>query len=547
MNKIDTVRTGIACLLAGLISVQAHAGGFSMGSSKPRTPDGYTTNRPWGNLGASTPAPQYQPPQPFPPGSYYMGAAPETGWYTPALPVNNAVADATPVIETALSETTVYEQQNLIFTVRVVSDGNLAVLDHELPRSEGAILELIDGPVTTSRNNGYNRAPQIVNTFHFRLMPLRAGEVVVPPIRFTGSYAASPQANLPRGSKFSIAAAAPLTLQVQPSDPAVQPWLPLHDLRLHTNMQQDGPVKAGQPVTLTLKLSAQGMQGNLLPSLADQLDSPQFRVYRDSTSTTSGISPNGRYLTGSRTESYTLIPLKDGWIRLPEINVAWWDVDSGQARLAGMPPLESSRVDASSQRAGNDGGESRSLLFWAPMAIALALIAGYLLGAWPRTRPLLARAGTLLGTGARRSAAGIFHIAARIAPTRLLSRLRMGIALLMPQSVKIWMCTRCLATEESPEAWCAEFKSRICQHLEIPAHSPLTRVAERLISARPRTEPARLRALAHRLDSALYGGKPLDFAAWKRELQQLLRPRLLSPLRGRLRGSGSRLPALNPD
>jgi BatD DUF11 like domain len=547
LSDTDTIRACMACLLAVLFTGQADAGGFSMGNSNTHPNDGYITNRPWGNVGASTPAPQYQPPQPYPPGSYYLGAAPDSGWFTPPSPVNNAVASTTPVIETELSDTTVYEQQNLIYTVRVVSDGNLAVLDHELPRNEEAILELIDGPVATSRSNGYNHPAKIVNTYRFRLMPLRAGEIRIPPIPFTGSYAANRQLNLPQGGKFSNAATSPLTLQVRAADPAVQPWLPLHDLRLHTNLQQDGPLKAGQPVTLTLELSAQGIQGNRLPSLAEQLRSPQFRVYRDSTSTTSGTSPDGRYLTGSRTETYTLIPLQDGWIRLPEINVAWWDIDSQQARLAGMPRPETSGIIANPLAASGTDDQSRSPLFWAPMGIAFALIAGYLLGAWHPIRPLFRRTGNWLGASGRRALAVTRHTGSRLAPTRLLGRLRMSIALLMPQSVKIWMCTRCLATEENPEAWCAEFKSRICQHLEIPAHFPLTRVAEHIIAVRPHTEPARLRELAHTLDGAVYGGRPLDFRAWKRELQQLLRPRLLRRARNRLRTTGSHLPALNPD
>jgi hypothetical protein len=116
----------------------------------------------------------------------------------------------------------------------------------------------------------------------------------------------------------------------------------------------------------------------------------------------------------------------------------------------------------------------------------------------------------------------------------------------MPRAVKIWACTRCLAAEDNPHAWCAEFKSRICQHLDIAGHSPLTSIAEKLIATSPRAEPGRLRELAHTLEGAMYGGRALDFKAWKQDLQQQLRPHLLRRSRTRSLRATNRLPALNP-
>ena len=122
----------------------------------------------------------------------------------------------------------------------------------------------------------------------------------------------------------------------------------------------------------------------------------------------------------------------------------------------------------------------------------------------------------------------------------------MGLALLMPMSVKLWMCTRCLHAEDNPQAWCAQFKSRVCQHLDISAHSPLSVVTDKLIAASPQAEPGRLRALANSLDGAIYGGNSLDFPAWKRELSQQLRPRLLRRRQSQRRHTKTLLPALNP-
>ena len=121
----------------------------------------------------------------------------------------------------------------------------------------------------------------------------------------------------------------------------------------------------------------------------------------------------------------------------------------------------------------------------------------------------------------------------------------MGFAQLMPRSIKLWMCTRCLDAEDNPDTWCIEFKSRVCQYLNISEHAPLTRIAEQIIVVNPQAEPARLRALAHSLDGAIYGGSSLDFIAWKREFVHQMRPHLLRRRRSSRR-TKAMLPALNP-
>ena len=110
------------------------------------------------------------------------------------------------------------------------------------------------------------------------------------------------------------------------------------------------------------------------------------------------------------------------------------------------------------------------------------------------------------------------------------------------------MCTRCLDNEDSPAAWCAQFRNQVCSHLDITAHTPLPVIAEKLIEASPQAEAASMRELVHSLDGAIYGTRPLDFPAWKNELRKQLRPRLFQRPRTRTRSrhAKSLLPALNP-
>jgi hypothetical protein len=456
-----------------------------------------------------------------------------------------------PVVEIETSATRLYEQQSIVYTVRVVSSGNLRTLTPVIPRIDGAIMEQVDGPVASTRYSGRSSSLEIVNEYHFKLTPLRSGEIVIPAIQFNGTHVSGRQWNGAPASatanSFSIAADSPLTLQALPADPSVTPWLPLHDLRLRVFLPVDGPVKAGVPVTLTLILTARGALGTQLPSLEPQLKSDNFRAYRDSVSTTNEVSLGGTQLLGNRKEVYTIIPLHDGWIQMPGIQVAWWDVDTNTAMLAGRSG-QYAATSAEPDRADVTGGQQglSTLYIWAPLLIVMGLIVGYWVGAWARTRPLIRSAGARLSASGRRLVQHAAVVGNKLSPVLYLNKIRLGFALLMPATVKLWLCTRCIESEDSPEEWCIQFRSRVCTHLGVSKYAPISAIAEKLIEAQPQAEPARVRALAQSLDNAIYGAGPLDFVAWKKDFRQQLRPRLFRRRRSSLRRASSVLPALNP-
>jgi len=601
MHRMKNPRFCIICLLTTLLaSIAQTASGFSFSFSSNSSQNNgkssrTTTNRPWGNIGEFKPGLQvennlttdpngysysysYQTTNNGAENGYYLGAAPGTGWpgamnplMAPMMPPQQAYAGYSgqmptasstglPTVEVEVSERSPFEQQNIVYTVRVVSSDNLKTLNPILPRIEGAALQKVDGPAASMRTDERGGNREIVNTYHFKLTPLRSGDVVIPAIGFKGTQASSARqyampgmpAAAGAGESFTITASKPLTLNVQPAEPSVKPWLPLNDLRLKASLSNEARVKEGTPVTLTLELDAKGTVGDQLPSLENQLVSDDFRVYRESTNTKNGISSDGGYLIGSRTETYTLIPLKDGWIRLPQLGVAWWDVDTNTAEIAGQADqpevLPGSGSHASGARAVSASGYP--VYFWFPLLITLGMVVGYWLGAWARTRPILksamvATAAVLIPAKQRLITAS--HVAVqRLNILRYLRKLRMGLAMFMPMPVKLWMCTRCVEQEDNPGKWCLQFKNRICQHLRIPSQTPLPQIAERLIELNPQAEPAKIRALVQSLDSAIYGARPLDFNAWKSDFRNQLRPRLFSHRRRSSHRARKELPELNP-
>jgi len=556
MHHRNCVPIFVITLLAGLLSsANVAAMGFSVGSKQSSTNSSRaTSNRPWGNLEAFKPGLKHEP---LP---VYPGVTPASGWYpAQAAVTETASSSSTPVVEVETSEGVLYEQQNIVYTVRVVSSDNLKILNPVIPHIKGAILEQVDGPVASTRNSGRNGSREIVNEYHFKLTPLRPGEIDIPAIKFTGTHVASRQWNgvpgMPvngTGKSFTITSDKPETLRVLPADPSVNPWLPLNDLKLRIQIPENGPAKEGVPVTLTVELTARGALGTQLPSLENQLKSDAFRAYRDSVSTSNGVSRSGTQLIGSRKETYTIIPLQDGWIRLPGVQVAWWDVDTNTPRLAGLPDPAADATAAANSNADVAGARQDlfPVYFWTPLLIILGLVFGYWLGAWGRTRQFLRSAGNRANAwlkaagqlGLQRTVA----VRKQLSPLRYLRKLRMGFAMMMPKTVKLWLCVRCIEGEDTPEAWCTQFRSQVCVRLGLSKHAPITAIAEKIIELQPQAEPARVRALVRTMDNAIYGAGPLDFAAWKKDFKYQLRPHLYRSRRSRLRRAKRELPALNP-
>ena len=563
MRSLNLSKICIICLLASFITGLAHtAYGFSFSvtnsssnsSGKKKSP-ATTTNRPWGNVGPFKQAPMYEPPAAPAANRYYPAVNQPGNWYAAQAPAAATATSAAPRVEVSVSSTTLYEQQNVVYTAQVFSSDNLKTLDPIVPAVTGAVLEKVDGPVASS-----SPSREIINTYRFKLTPLQSGEIVIPAIAFKGTHAADrhwsgfpgvPQAP-GEEAPFTVSSSKPLTFNVMVANPTQQPWLPLNDLKLRSSMSEEQPFKEGKPVTLTLELTAKGALGEQLPSLEQQLPSDQYRIYRDAVTVKNGISRSGDYLIGSRTETYTLIPLKDGWVRLPRITVGWWNVDKDEAMIAGLPDQagESFAAGNSLIEAVTGKNDLFSGLFWAPLLITLGLIAGYWLGVWTRTRPLIDAVRTRVGATLRRvwqyGRAQTRVIWGKVSPVVYINKLRYVFAMMMPKTVRMWMCTRCLEQEETPEVWCQEFKQRICQHLEITPYTPLSVIAEKIITANPQAEPAQIRALVQSLDGAIYGGRPLDFAVWKSDFKRQLRPRLYQRHRTRSRSSRATLPALNP-
>ncbi|WP_246194571.1 hypothetical protein [Allochromatium palmeri] len=514
---------------------------------------GSTQYRPIPPSNAQGVAPSYPPAAPAPAQSPqgYPGQVPNWQPGYPARYAPGSVQPTTtraPTLDWSLEVADPYLQQPAILTLDVVSRDNLSRVNLELPSTSDVLMKTLKGPSTETRANRGQQ--EIVNRFVLTVVPLRTGDLELPPIKVTGTLA-----GLGLGQHYEVSTERPIRLQVRPPMTSVRPWLPLKSLTLKSSLDREGRLEPGQPVTLALEIAAVGGTAVQLPSLENQLTGPDLRVYREQTLTSTELAPDGRQLLASRTEYYTLVPQTGGRVTLPEMSLAWWNVDLGVREVARLP-LKTLDV-----RGGGPFGFSAATLaaspwarLWIPITGVLLLIGGYWIGVFYRGRVLdLGRdLRRLIGRGLsgsyRLTATWIGPRLRPLAPSALLERARETLWRIQPASQHVIAQIRHANRASQPSDWYPRFASAPRGDRVLKGESNQPAVIAHIRAHRPGADPVALARLLSQLDAAIYGGAPLDFPRWKRELmRQARRGSGNKPGRadsGRMRWAA--LPALNP-
>lgn len=259
-----------------------------------------------------------------------------------------------------------YVQEQVPLLVRLYLDDSVRKGNYSEPQIAEAVVERVgqERRYSTVRNGRNYR----VIERRYAVFPQKSGELRIPPVRFEGEIREQPKAQDGRrgqrslreglfgddpffqddffgsdpfddffgGSskpvrKFSSA----LTLKVRP--PAVNRgnWLPASALRLRDSWADAPPqLKAGQPVTRTITIEAEGLTGAQIPSI--DLPAPAgVRIYREPIDNDTRQGSTG--LVGVSRQSVTYIPSNAGDLTLPEMELDWWDTTRDEAATATLP------------------------------------------------------------------------------------------------------------------------------------------------------------------------------------------------------------------
>lgn len=248
-------------------------------------------------------------------------------------------------VEAQASADHVYLGQQILYTVRLFYAGDLDGGSLPNPDVNGAELKQLGNDINYEAvRNG--RRYHVVER-RYALTPHHAGSLVIPSIEFQGEMLERGNPNDPGGffnpgglfgNTTPVTADSPevkIDVQAPPANWGQTTWLPARSLALSLQgLPSDDKLTAGQPLNLHLSVDAQGLSGDALPPLSlPTIDGAT--VYPDQPKTST--HDDGEWLTGHSERGFAIIPQHAGTLTIPEITLTWFDVQSGQKKVATIP------------------------------------------------------------------------------------------------------------------------------------------------------------------------------------------------------------------
>ncbi len=153
--------------------------------------------------------------------------------------------------------------------------------------------------------------------------------------------------------------------------------------------------RVGDSVSRQIRLRATGLLGEQLPEW--NMSMPEsLKIYSDPAEVKT--SNDNHWVTGERFQSFALVPTKPGKIKLPAIEINWWNLQTNQPQVARLPertieilpaalaptqlqPLDTTVTTSTAERLATQEMNSDSWLWQSISAALLALWAGTI-GLW---------------------------------------------------------------------------------------------------------------------------------------------------------------------
>ncbi len=254
------------------------------------------------------------------------------------------------VFQAEVSNDSPYKNEPFLYTAKLISKKSLINLQFNKPDIKDAMVESNGEPKIYHKIANGMRVDII--EFSYLITPLKAGILTIPSASLQGGIPVKKKIQsrsffdqdfdpflLMQGfdqvEPFSIKTKS-VDVDVQPVVLGMLPWLPARSFHIEEIWDESQTLRAGDPISRSFNISAEGLKSGQLPSLNDlQVKGAPFQIYADSPELGEEIK-NGK-ITSYRKEIYTLIPEQAGSLTLPEISVSWWDVLHQEKRTVRIP------------------------------------------------------------------------------------------------------------------------------------------------------------------------------------------------------------------
>lgn len=252
-------------------------------------------------------------------------------------PAQNAENTAEILLEAEAEPKEPYFQAQTLYTVRVLHRVNLLGGDLPDPVVEDARVERLgeDRRFTVMRG-GFRYAAL---ERKYALFPQKSGLLRLPPMKLEAQVEAGVRTFFSRDVRVVRVQSPALDLKVRPVPVSfpVSHWLPAARLKLEETWSKDPPgAKAGEPLTRTLTLRAEGATAGMLPALgANAKLDPSVKSYPDQPAQNEEKQANG--IASVRQEKIALIPGQAGEFKLPAVEIPWWNTQTDRLEIARLP------------------------------------------------------------------------------------------------------------------------------------------------------------------------------------------------------------------
>lgn len=241
-------------------------------------------------------------------------------------------------IETDISTTEAFVQEQLLYTIRLFTSVDLSGLNREDFAIENALVKQVS-------ENQFQRSvggkPYGVVEITYAIFPQQSGSLTIPAhtwdvsVQNRQGYRYDPF--LSRGGQRLRLRIDQRTIKVlpKPSNYSGDHWLPATEVKLSQNWSQDpNSFKVGEPITRTLSVTAKGLMASQLPPLKIE-PSAGVKYYPDQPQSEEALGLDG--ITTIKAESYAIVPNKAGRFTLPAVTLSWWDTQTNRMREASLP------------------------------------------------------------------------------------------------------------------------------------------------------------------------------------------------------------------
>ncbi len=243
------------------------------------------------------------------------------------------------MVELTVDPRAPYVQQQVRATLKLYYAMSMTEGGLEDPHVDGVVVKKL-GQDKQYQGNVNGRNFNILER-HYAMTAEKSGVVTLPAVNFRGRAQDVNDSNsfFNRG-RIVAAHSDPLQLDVRarPVDSGAGAWLPAASVTLTTDgVGATNSVHVGEPITLNLHLKAQGLGFEQLPELnLGSVDGAE--VYPDKSATRT--RDDGTWQYGERDRKFAIVPTRAGKLKLPAVDVRWWDTEHDRAAVASVPAQE---------------------------------------------------------------------------------------------------------------------------------------------------------------------------------------------------------------